>query len=95
MMTINYTDTRINLIRFGYIDGSDWVGQASSSGNSARLLPEVYATKLQVVKGPYQFLADPTVVKGIGSKTRFKTVGEAVDAGHLEAIKFIESDYYA
>ena len=53
------------------------------------MLPEVYATKLQVVKGPYQFLADPAVVKGIGSKSRFKTVGEAVNAGHLEAIKFM------
>lgn len=94
MLTINYTDTRINLIRFGYIHGSDWIGQPSASGNSAWLHPNVYASKLQVVHGPYQFLADPMVLKGVGARTRYTTVGEALDAGNAQAKAFINSDFY-
>lgn len=100
LLTINYTATRINLIRFGYILGSDWIGQKSSSGNAAHLTNNVYETKLHVVKGEYQLLADPTVLKGIGSKTRFKTVGEVYAATpptsklHLEAHRFLHDDFY-
>lgn len=94
MMTINYTDTRINLIRFGYIHGSDWIGQTSASGNSARLHPEAYASKLEIVRGPYQMLADPMILRGVGEKTRFKTVGEALDAGHAEAQRFLDARFY-
>jgi len=94
MLTINYTDTRINLIRFGYIHGSDWIGQTSASGNSARLHPDAYRTKLEVVQGPYQLLADPMILRGVGHKTRFKTVGEALDAGHIEADTFMHAQFY-
>lgn len=94
LLTINYTDTRINLIRFGYVLGTDWIGQVSASGNSSRLNKDVYATKLQVVKGDYQTLADPQILKGVGKSTRFHTVQEAANAGHPEALKFLQSEYY-
>lgn len=96
MMTINYSGTRINLIRFGYIHGTDWIGQESASGNSARLRVHTYDSKLQVVKGRYQLDADPMILKGIGPKTtaKFGSVNDALRAGHPEALRFIEADYY-
>ena len=94
LLTINYTDTRINLIRFGYVLGTDWIGQVSATGNSSRLHTDVYATKLQVIKGDYQRLADPRILKGVGKSTRFHTVQEAANAGHAEALRFLEAEYY-
>jgi hypothetical protein len=94
MMTINYSSTRINLIRFGYIHGTDWIGQESASGNSARLRSHTYESKLQVVKGRYQLDADPMILKGVGPKTKFGSVNDALRAGHPEALRFIEADYY-
>lgn len=45
------TDTQpeINLIRFGWLDHVDWVGQNSSSGQQARLLPETYDLKFKTI----------------------------------------------
>ena len=37
---------RIWLIRFGWIDSSDWIGQKASTGQQARLPNEVYEGKL-------------------------------------------------
>lgn len=36
-------------ISFGWIDHSDWIGQAAASGQSASLAPEVYAGKMVVL----------------------------------------------
>lgn len=94
MLTINYTDTRINLIRFGYIHGTDWIGQQSASGNAARLHPEAYQRKLEVVSGPYMFDADPRILRGIGRSTTFQTVREAKQHGVTEADRFLSSTYY-
>jgi hypothetical protein len=94
MMTINYTDTRINLIRFGYIHGIDWVGQGSASGNSARLKAHVYDAKLRVVKGPYQLEADPMILRGVGEKTPYTSVKDALEAGHPEARRFVDASFY-
>lgn len=94
LLTINYTDERINLVRFGHVLGSDWVGQASASGNAARLKNEVYDTKLEVVRGEYQTQADPRILKGLGHKTAFSTVQEAADAGVQEAVAFLTARYY-
>ena len=35
----------IRLIRFGYLEHSDWIAQKSSSGQQARLAPETYKNK--------------------------------------------------
>jgi hypothetical protein len=39
----------ILLIRFGYLEHSDWVAQVSSTGQQARLRPETYKSKLKVI----------------------------------------------
>lgn len=94
MLTINYTHTRINLIRFGYIHGTDWIGQKSASGNAARLHPDAYQQKLEVVKGPYMYEADPRVLKGIGASSTFETVRDCAKHGIKEADRFLTSTYY-
>ncbi|MCL2348925.1 MAG: ScaI family restriction endonuclease [Planctomycetaceae bacterium] len=40
---------RIVLIRFGWIDSSDWIGQKASTGQQARLSKEVYDGKMQIL----------------------------------------------
>lgn len=39
----------ITLIRFGWLDHSDWIGQESQSGQQARLSPDVYSGKLKTL----------------------------------------------
>jgi len=39
----------ILLIRFGYLDHSDWIAQKASTGQQARLLPLVYQHKLKII----------------------------------------------
>ncbi|RTQ53457.1 ScaI family restriction endonuclease [Hymenobacter gummosus] len=44
---------KILLIRFGYLDHTDWIAQKSETGQQARLGPDVYAHKLrQIYKAP-------------------------------------------
>lgn len=92
VLTINYSDARLNLIRLGRVSASDWIGQKASSGNASRLCREAYETKLAVVRGAYQRLADPRVLRRY--RGPWQTVGEAADAGHAEAIRFLGADYY-
>lgn len=40
------TAPRLRRIRFGWLDHSDWIGQASATGQQARLSPEVERGKL-------------------------------------------------
>lgn len=42
------------LLRFGWVDAEDWVGQKSSSGQMAWLRPEAYASKLLCLPGGYR-----------------------------------------
>jgi len=39
----------ILMIRFGWLDHTDWIGQASSTGQQARLAPETYNLKLKTL----------------------------------------------
>jgi hypothetical protein len=56
-LTINFekfvedlnTTPAITLIRFGYLEHTDWQGQASATGQQARLSPVTYNTKLLVL----------------------------------------------
>ena len=92
LLTINYTDTRINLIRFGYVLGEDWIGQKAATGNASRLHKDVYSSKLRVLKGSYQRFADPRILKRVRSS--YHTIGRAAEAGCPEAKAFLEADYY-
>ena len=40
------TSPQITLVRFGWLDHDDWIGQASASGQQARLSPDVESFKL-------------------------------------------------
>ena len=39
----------IHRIYFGWLDGSDWIGQAAPTGQQARLSKEIYGNKLLVI----------------------------------------------
>ncbi|MCO5055746.1 ScaI family restriction endonuclease [Thermomonas sp.] len=40
---------RILLIRFGWLDHTDWIGQAAATGQQARLAPETYQLKFETL----------------------------------------------
>jgi hypothetical protein len=68
-ITVNFYDRIINLIRFGWIDHSDWKAQSSESGQSAGLSEEIYTYKLIPIAGEYRLNTPVTLLKGIGGKT--------------------------
>ena len=52
MLAVNFekftpenTRPQIKLIRFGYLEHSDWIAQAAATGQQARLSPETYRNK--------------------------------------------------
>ncbi len=42
---------KLRLVRFGWIDHDDWIGQSAPTGQQARLSPEVEAGKLLALAG--------------------------------------------
>jgi len=44
--TTNETRPGIKLIRFGWLDSTDWIGQRAATGQQSRLSPEVESSKL-------------------------------------------------
>lgn len=68
-ITVNFFKRSLSLIRFGWIDATDWRPQASPTGQMAGLPDEVYRFKLVTVRGSYQLLAPLQILPGIGSKT--------------------------
>jgi hypothetical protein len=40
---------KILMIRFGYLDHSDWIAQSSATGQQARLSKDVYNYKLKII----------------------------------------------
>jgi hypothetical protein len=92
LLTINYTGETINLIRFGFVMGDDWIGQKAPTGNASRLSTGAYTTKLHVVRGDYQRSANAQVLRGVGKTD--KTVGELASRGHPEALAFLAAEYY-
>lgn len=53
-LTVNFEQIKekakrpnILMIRFGWLDHTDWIGQASETGQQARLAPETYELKLK------------------------------------------------
>jgi Nucleotidyltransferase/DNA polymerase involved in DNA repair len=68
-ITVNFYDRIINLIRFGWIDHSDWKAQSSESGQAAGLSEKIYTYKLIPIAGEYRLNTPVTLLKGIGEKT--------------------------
>jgi hypothetical protein len=66
-ITVNYFETTITLIRFGWIDSSDWTSQAASTGQAATLSRDAYDYKLVEIEGPYMLEAPVQLVNGVGA----------------------------
>ncbi len=67
-ITVNFYGDRLFLVRFGWIDASDWKPQKAPTGQMAGLDDAVYAHKLLSVPGDYQLEAPVEVLPGIGAK---------------------------
>lgn len=65
-LTVNFVGETLNLVRFGWIDGSDWVAQKSATGQMAGLGSDVYAFKLIPIAGDYTLDAPLNLLDGVG-----------------------------
>lgn len=68
-ITVNFFGDQLNLIRFGWIDSSDWKPQKSATGQMAGLEDEVYRYKLIPIRGEYTLQAPIALLQGVGGKT--------------------------
>ena len=76
-ITVNFFKQTLLLVRFGWIDATDWRPQASPTGQMAGLPDDVYRFKLVNLRGRYQLFAPLRILPGIGPKT----AGELADRG--------------
>ena len=67
-ITVNFYGEQLNLVRFGWIDSSDWKAQAAATGQMAGLPDEVYKHKLIALKGAYTLKAPISLLPGVGPK---------------------------
>ena len=65
-LTVNFHEDKLNLVRFGWIDGKDWVPQKSQTGQMAGLSSEVYDGKLIPIQGEYTLGAPLLILNGVG-----------------------------
>lgn len=65
-LIVNFYGEILNLIRFGWIDGSDWQPQKSPTGQMAGLPDEVYASKLLPIRGNYTLYAPVGILDYMG-----------------------------
>jgi hypothetical protein len=65
-LTVNFTGSTLKLVRFGWIDGSDWVPQKSPTGQMAGLGAEVYEHKLLPLRGEHPLQIPIEVLAGVG-----------------------------
>jgi hypothetical protein len=65
-ITINFYKQRLNLIRFGWIDHSDWKSQEAESGQMSGLGDDVYKHKLFTIYGDYILKAPIELLQGVG-----------------------------
>lgn len=80
-ITVNFFETTIMLIRFGWIDQEDWSAQQAQTGQAAGLPESVYQGKLLELSGAYRRQAPVQILKGVGPK-------RAVDL-HVQGIRVI------
>lgn len=67
-LTINFFKDKLELIRFGWIDHSDWASQKSESGQQSHLNQTVYDYKLKILKGDYLKQTDNELLFGKSKK---------------------------
>src|SRR5205085_12474721 len=75
-ITANFYEQTLMLLRFGWIDASDWNAQAASTGQAASLHESVYKYKLSIIDGDYRLAAPVGILGGIGPKA-IKTFADA------------------
>ncbi|MCI0486381.1 MAG: ScaI family restriction endonuclease [Blastocatellia bacterium] len=68
-ITANFYEKTLTLLRFGWIDASDWKPQRSPTGQAASLSNEVYQHKLVEIEGDYRLNAPVALIEGVGPKT--------------------------
>lgn len=68
-ITVNFYQKCLILLRFGWIDHSDWKAQKSETGQAAGLDKKVYEYKLIQIPGDYRLNAPVGILRGIGKKT--------------------------
>jgi hypothetical protein len=67
-ITVNFYGEKLTLVRFGWIDGTDWEAQKSATGQMAGLGQNVYGYKLIPIKGDYTLDAPVDLLNGVGGK---------------------------
>lgn len=65
-ITVNFVGQTLTLLRFGWIDASDWQAQRAASGQMSGLSDEVYAYKLEPIPGEYILHGPVQLVKNVG-----------------------------
>jgi hypothetical protein len=91
-ITVNFFETKLTLLRFGWIDSTDWKSQKSATGQMAGLPDEVYVHKLIIIPGEYMLDGPVKLLKGVGSKAAtdmsalgVETIGDLLRASNLPA----------
>lgn len=76
-ITANFFEDRLCLLRFGWIDASDWKGQAAATGQASSLPDSVYRYKLLIIGGEYALAAPVGILNGVGetSATELSKLG--------------------
>jgi hypothetical protein len=67
-ITVNFYEQAITLLRFGWIDVTDWKSQKSATGQAASLSPDVYKHKLVAIPGKYRLHSPIRLLEGVGAK---------------------------
>lgn len=86
-ITVNFYGQTLTLLRFGWIDSSDWQAQKSPTGQMAGLGTGVYIYKLLRVPGQYILNGPIQLLDGVGVKAAEKlaqlgvnTIGQLIQA---------------
>jgi len=67
-VTVNFYRQTMTLVRFGWIDSTDWSPQLAPTGQMAGLSDDVYRWKLVEIVGNYQLKGPIELLHGIGPK---------------------------
>lgn len=86
-ITVNFYGQTLTLLRFGWIDSSDWQAQKSPTGQMAGLGSDVYSHKLIPIVGQYMLNGPIQLLDGVGGKAAeelaqlgLNTIGQLVQA---------------
>lgn len=89
-ITVNFYGQTLTLLRFGWIDASDWQAQRAATGQMAGLSDEVYNHKLLPICGDYIFNGPVQLVNKVGGTAAaslqalgIHTIGQLIHAQHL------------